>query len=327
MKPLISVIVPVYKVEPYLRKCVDSILDQTYQNLEVILVDDGSPDNCGAICDDYAAQDCRVKVIHKKNGGQSSARNAGLEIASGEYISFVDSDDWLDTRVYSCCLDAMPFDMAIFGITYVYEGAQDSQIVPACEKPQSICWGKDDQLFLDLVRRSLFGYMCNKIYRRNIIQRIRFPDISLREDLVTNIELLKRTEEIVLINCSGYYYFQRSDSSLHGKYYGNIPDIAMISRKLIVSNSKLSRKTNRSISNILVKCYLNDALYRYVFKNCALSDSDRLCAIKQIFSDRELVNTLQFSLSDGLLSALLFFSARLQCTRLFFSIMKRKWYV
>ena len=327
MKPLISVIVPVYKVEPYLHKCVDSILNQTYQNLEVILVDDGSPDNCGAICDAYAEQDSRVKVIHKENGGLSSARNAGLEIASGEYISFVDSDDWLDTKLYSCCLDAMPFDMAIFGITYVYEGAQDSQIVPACEKPQSICWGKDDQLFLDLVRRSLFGYMCNKIYRRNIIQRIRFPDILLREDLVTNIELLKRTEDIVLINCSGYYYFQRSDSSLHGKYSGNVPDIEMISRKLIASDNKLSRKTNIAISNLLVRCYLNDALYRYVFKNSALSDRERLCVIEKIFSDKEIVNTLRFSVSDGKLAMLLFFCAKLRCSRLFFSIMKRKWYV
>lgn len=327
MESLISVIIPVYKVEPYLRRCVESVLNQTYQNLEVILVDDGSPDNCGAICDEYAALDSRVKVIHKENGGLSSARNAGLELAAGEYISFVDSDDWLDPKLYSHCIAAMPFDMAIFGITYVYKGAQDSQTVPTCEKTTSICWGKDDQLILDLVRRSLFGYMCNKIYRRNIIQGIRLPDILLREDLVTNIEILKKTEEIVLINCNGYYYFQRSDSSLHGKYCGNVPDIATISHKLIVNNSKLSRKTNRSMSNILVRCYLNDALYQYVFKNSALSDSERLYTIKRIFSDRKVVNTLQFSLSDGPLSVLLFFSARLQCARLFFSIMKRKWYV
>ena len=90
---LISVIVPVYKVEPYLRRCVDSILAQTYQDLEVILVDDGSPDNCPEICDEYAAQDERIKVIHKANGGLSSARNAGLDAASGDWVSFIDSDD------------------------------------------------------------------------------------------------------------------------------------------------------------------------------------------------------------------------------------------
>ena len=95
-QPLISIIVPVYKVEKYLKRCVDSILTQTYQNMEVILVDDGSPDNCGAICDRYKETDNRVVVIHKKNGGLSDARNAGLDIATGEYIMFIDSDDFVE---------------------------------------------------------------------------------------------------------------------------------------------------------------------------------------------------------------------------------------
>ena len=93
---MISVIVPIYKVEPYLHRCVDSILAQTYQNIEVILVDDGSPDSCPEICDEYAAQDERIKVIHKANGGLSSARNAGLDAASGDWVSFIDSDDWIE---------------------------------------------------------------------------------------------------------------------------------------------------------------------------------------------------------------------------------------
>ena len=95
MEPLISVIVPVYGVEAYLNQCIDSILAQTHKNLEIILVDDGSPDRCPTICDEYARKDSRVRVIHKKNGGLSDARNAGLEIATGEYIGFVDSDDWI----------------------------------------------------------------------------------------------------------------------------------------------------------------------------------------------------------------------------------------
>ena len=94
-EPKISVVVPVYKVEPYLRKCLDSIVNQTYRNLEIILVDDGSPDNCGAICDEYAAGDSRIRVIHQENGGVSSARNAGLSAVTGEWVGWVDSDDWL----------------------------------------------------------------------------------------------------------------------------------------------------------------------------------------------------------------------------------------
>ena len=96
----ISVIVPIYKVENYLNRCVESIRKQTYRNLEIILVDDGSPDACGEMCDRYAQEDSRIRVIHKENGGLSDARNAGIEVAAGEYIAFIDSDDWIDDKMY-----------------------------------------------------------------------------------------------------------------------------------------------------------------------------------------------------------------------------------
>ena len=105
--PLISVIVPIYDVESYLPKCVESVLRQTYTNLEIILVDDGSPDNSGKICDDFAARDPRVRVIHKENGGLSSARNAGLDAAHGEYITFLDSDDWIAEDAYEHLLSVL----------------------------------------------------------------------------------------------------------------------------------------------------------------------------------------------------------------------------
>ena len=104
---LISVIVPVYKVEPYLNKCIESIVNQTYKNLEIILVDDGSPDNCPAICDSWAEKDSRIKVIHKENGGLSDARNAGMVHATGEYIAFVDSDDYIDPEMYQSLYGVM----------------------------------------------------------------------------------------------------------------------------------------------------------------------------------------------------------------------------
>lgn len=107
MNPLISVIVPVYRVEPFLPRCLDSLRNQTYRNLEILLVDDGSPDNCGKICDEYAEKDHRFRVIHKENGGLSSARNAGLDAATGEFIGFVDSDDWIAPQMYETLLSAL----------------------------------------------------------------------------------------------------------------------------------------------------------------------------------------------------------------------------
>ena len=102
--PLISVIVPIYNVEKYLDRCVDSIINQTYKNLEIILVDDGSPDNCPQMCDDYAKKDSRIKVVHKENGGLSDARNVGMEVATGEYVSFIDSDDYISLDCYETVL-------------------------------------------------------------------------------------------------------------------------------------------------------------------------------------------------------------------------------
>ena len=107
MKELISIIVPIYNVEKYIHKCIESIINQTYKNLEIILVDDGSPDNCGNICEEYAKNDSRIKVIHKENNGLSSARNAGLEICKGDYIGFVDSDDYIELNMYEVLINAL----------------------------------------------------------------------------------------------------------------------------------------------------------------------------------------------------------------------------
>ena len=130
---LISIIVPVYKVEQYLEKCVNSISAQTYSNLEIILVDDGSPDKCGDICDSLAKKDNRIKVIHKPNGGLSSARNAGIDIASGQYIGFVDSDDSIEPYMYEKLLELIKHDstkLAVCAVNYVYEDGKKVNKTP-----------------------------------------------------------------------------------------------------------------------------------------------------------------------------------------------------
>ena len=135
MNPLISVIVPVYKVEQYLDECVQSIRKQTYTNLEIILVDDGSPDRCPEMCDDYAKQDSRIKVIHKNNGGLSSARNAGLEVMSGDYFGFVDSDDYIENQMYEILLKHIDESTQISSccIYQIEETGNISPLIPFCE--------------------------------------------------------------------------------------------------------------------------------------------------------------------------------------------------
>ena len=140
MKPLISVIVPIYKVEKYLTICVDSLLRQSYGNLEIILVDDGSPDECPAICDQYQNKDNRIKVIHKKNGGLSDARNAGLDIAQGEYVAFVDSDDFIDEDYICKLYDALQQNRASIAVCGI-------QIIDESNKvTEQICVTQDKKL-------------------------------------------------------------------------------------------------------------------------------------------------------------------------------------
>ena len=211
--PLVSVIVPVYKVEPYLRRCLDSIVGQTYKNLEIILVDDGSPDGCPAICDEYAANDSRIVVIHKENGGLSDARNAGLEIAKGEYISFVDSDDWVadvyiealwtamesqraELAICNYCKTEKFYTVKIFDIAYEYcEVLEPTQAV---EK----LWSKDAEAFV-----TAWGTLT----KASLSKGIRFPRGFIYEDAYTTYKILYNSSKTVFLDCPLYLYFQRPD--------------------------------------------------------------------------------------------------------------------
>ena len=203
MIDLISVIVPVYNVEPYLRKCVDSILAQSYSNLEVILVDDGSPDGCGAICDEYAAKDARVRVIHKPNGGVSDARNAGLDIMTGEYVAFVDSDDWIDEQHLSSLYALVKggADIAVSDVRRIL--TDETEICRFVYQQRE-----------DITDESIFGYAWNKLYRRSIIGDVRFT-IPFIEDLTFNLRILGEKHPCyVFTKTASYNYLMREDSLL-----------------------------------------------------------------------------------------------------------------
>lgn len=214
--PEISVIVPVYKVEPYIHKCVDSILTQTFTDYELILVDDGSPDTCGNICDEYAQKDARIHVIHKENGGLSDARNAGMKIACGEYVIFIDSDDYIDADMLSYLYENLKkadADMATCGIYEVYADRIEKQE----EEPDFICSG--EEAFRCILRgHTIRGEIWNKLIKRSCISDLEFPKGKLYEDIFYTVDMMQRIKKVAVGTKPKYYYLHRSDS-ITGKAY------------------------------------------------------------------------------------------------------------
>ena len=174
---MISVIIPVYKVEKYLDKCIESVVGQTYSDLEIILVDDGSPDGCPAMCDAWAEKDGRIKVIHKPNGGLSSARNAGLVKASGEYVFFLDSDDTISANCIELLADAVRHDNSDICIANVARIDENGKPIKALLFDSDMLLSKDD-VFEDIAKKGLFAYVisCGRLYRRNLFDGISFPE-------------------------------------------------------------------------------------------------------------------------------------------------------
>ncbi|MCQ2286126.1 MAG: glycosyltransferase family 2 protein [Bacteroidales bacterium] len=219
--PLISVIVPIYKVEPYLRQCLDSIVNQTYTNLEIILVDDGSTDGCPAICDEYAAKDNRIIVIHKENGGLSDARNAGLDICKGSFIFFIDSDDWIGTdtinALHKFLLENNQIIIAISNFTAVY----DKDLRPYKDE-----WEKNEpeiinssDFLLQMLSESVNFATIGKMFRREIFDHCRFQVNKKNEDtlLISDLAPIIEEKKYQCINTpiNTYYYRQRTGSICH----------------------------------------------------------------------------------------------------------------
>lgn len=211
---MISVIVPIYNVEKYLPKCVESIMRQTYADLEIILVDDGSVDGCGKICEEYARADSRIRVIRKENGGVSSARNAGLEAARGEFVAFVDADDYLFEKTYEKMIGAMAetdADMAVCAITVVVDGAQP---VRAEDDGARAVFNRKDAIyhlfdFDDTINLAVW----NKLFKKELISLLRFDtDLSYGEDTDLLFRYLLSLKKAVKISYAGYVYNKRADS-------------------------------------------------------------------------------------------------------------------
>ena len=219
---LISLIVPIFKVEKYLDRCIESIVNQTYKNLEIILIDDGSPDKCGDICDEWAQKDTRIKVIHKVNGGVSSARNAGLDIATGEYVAFIDPDDYVSLDMFEYIINEID-DPQIDIIEYNFCNVIGDDFVENISA--SKIYESFDDILLDMF--SLYISMgINKMYRRSVIGDIRFNcEYMVAEDTLFFVECCKNARKLKSVEKPVYYYVHHDSSMTHKAFHDRMFDI------------------------------------------------------------------------------------------------------
>lgn len=219
----ISVIIPVYKVEPYLDRCIESVVNQSYRELEIILVDDGSPDRCGAMCDEWADKDSRIQVIHQQNEGLSAARNAGIDRATGEYLCFVDSDDWIESDMVDHLFKAALKAADIVCCNFVYEYGKRLEnntlsVKAACDYQFQTEMVMDGAAFLKMMNSNLY-VVCevawNKLYQRKCFENYRYPKGKIHEDEFAIHHSIYPCHKIVCIPYVGYHYVQRRDSIMH----------------------------------------------------------------------------------------------------------------
>lgn len=274
--PLISIIVPVYKVELYLENCINSIINQSYKNLEIILVDDGSPDKCPEICDELAKKDKRIKVIHKNNAGVSAARNSGLDIATGDFITFVDSDDTIEPVMYEkLVLKQQENDYDLTFARYCFEENNKKTKVLE-ESLQSLCDNYDLKLFFNhtspttkddfiIIDKNIMCNIWRVLFKKEVIANIRFPEnIKYMEDFVFMINIfLSKKLKLAFINEYLYNYLVRNSSASRDKSTGMIEN----SQSFISAITPILKNTEYQslIGSLEFFCFSECAISKYVF--------------------------------------------------------------
>lgn len=282
MKELISVIIPVYNVENYLKRCIDSIITQTYKNIEIIIVNDGSTDGCQQICEEYQRNDTRIKLINKENGGLSDARNKGLKYATGKYIGFVDSDDFIENDMYETLYtNLVKTDADISICNYLKIKESSEKINKSSINAKTKEYTKEKALEL-LIEDKIESYAWNKLYKKELFEDIQFPKNKKMEDLAIMYKIFDKTDKIVYTEEIEYYYIQREDSIL-----GNI-DLQLIEdlRAFVQERFDYILNNYSSLRVLLVKNRL-----RYV-----LIYHRNLCEIKEykLYKKNEYLMEYQF---------------------------------
>lgn len=268
-KEIVSIIIPVYNVEKYIENCIESIVNQTYKNIEIILVDDGSTDKSGSICDKFSKIDNRISVIHKTNGGLSSARNNGLKVCNGKYVTFIDSDDWIKKDFVETMLSIAinsSADLVISGLisktNYDFIDDNNNNDYKEINRIQAIECCLYGEKGIDVSA-------CGKLYSKKLFENIVFPEKKLYEDFLIFDEIINASNKIMLTSYCGYFYLQRQGSIMNSSYND--------SRYILISKSEeLIKKYKNTLFNATV--------YRYVVNNYLF--------LKMVLNDKKHLNEL-----------------------------------
>lgn len=290
-KPLVSVIVPVYNAAKYLSTCLDSICNQTLQELEIIVVNDGSTDNSGEIAEEYAAKDARIKVIHQRNGNPGATRNVGLELITGEYVGFIDGDDWIEPDMYKIMSDSATIndsDLVVCGVSVDYT-KDKKQILQQVDKNYAIndrnCFG---DLYFNLTDRKLFAYPVNKLYRLSLIRnyRLSFPAVLPYEDLMFNLNYYMRIQSVSLLPDLFYHYMRRDELSAAGAYSPTHLQACEMASDVFRHFFKVYRVENFNVEAFLSVRKISDySFYACGFykKNSTLTRKERIDRLEKDF--------------------------------------------
>lgn len=261
----ISIVIPVYKVEKYLKNCVDSVINQTYKNIEVILVDDGSPDDCPLICDEYVKNDSRIKVVHKTNGGLSSARNAGMKIATGDYIMFLDSDDFWDDDLFLYKLSRkMKNDADVIVIGYKKYYKKDNQFINGYSTNFKINSTDKEIALCKIFENSAYesNAWTKVVSRRLLSEKLCFIENILSEDIDWSARLLINAKSFDVYEDNVYVYRMNEESISHNLSEKNIVDLRDQIIRIVNMSKQIEKET-------YYKWYMNYCAYQYItFLNC-----------------------------------------------------------
>ncbi len=308
----LSIIIPVYNVEPYIRKCLDSILCQSYQNYELLLVDDGSHDNSLAICREYEGKDHRIKVLHQPNRGPSAARNLGIALAQGRYLAFVDSDDYIMPDMFAELIRLMEekhCDLVISPMTVEYLYFKNKRFLPLMSsfEGEIRISPEDSHKIFSLFETSMINSPCARLYKTEIIKanHILMPDgIHYSEDLIFNVDYLRYCKSIYILNQSFYFYTKKKFGSLTTSYIHQLFHAYNTAHDKVIDyltgNVGINKELEEKVYYILVRNTIISFINLF-YDNCPMTRAEKMSYIQQILQDEEVMRKIGRAYSPGLL--------------------------